>query len=98
MSSEIRTEYLCRRVPTDNTFIVQEYYASDRRNNKFVMHTRLRHLPLWERIGPAWRYLMGRSSGGEFSEIDLDREQVKRLRDDCNRFLKRTPEIQEGLK
>jgi hypothetical protein len=90
--SDSRDVFFCDCGYTEHMFIVDHQFWGDGMDPEFYIMPMLSPKPLLKRLGIALQYLLGRQSRhGAFDSILLDREDVCRLRDNCNRFLETHP-------
>jgi hypothetical protein len=88
--SDDREVFFCDCGHTEHMFIVDHFFWGDGLEPEFSIQPHLCKKRLRDRIAYAWRYLLGKQSGfGAFDSILLDLEDVKRLRDSCDRYLKK---------
>lgn len=86
--SDDREVFFCDCGYTEHMVIVDQYYWGADDPAEFYIQPHLSKQSLRKRLAYAWRYLLGKQSRyGAFDSILLDRDDVQRLRDSCDRFL-----------
>lgn len=94
--SDDRDVFFCDCGYTEHMFIVDHFFWGGDMDPEFTIMPMLSPKTLTNRIVVAWRYLCGKQSRhGAFDSILLDRADVIRLRDNCNRFLSEADKSEE---